>query len=148
GQWQQRGPHPAEIEADRRENPSGDRRSVVAHRQRYVRGLPRLRRANRRRTPQRHPLDARLHHMQGKAELVIVASTVTIELLIEFYREKFNQLLQHQAHARQVTQYDANNTYQYIINREDVQLTWLAKAIADGGGAVPDAPTTMQDTGG
>ena len=76
------------------------------------------------------------------------APTGTIELLIEFYREKLDQLLQHQAHARQVTQYDANNTYQYIINREDVQLTWLAKAIADGGGAVPDGPATIQDIGG
>ena len=32
-------------------------------------------------------------------------------------------MLQHQAHARLVGQYDANNTYQYIINREDVQLS-------------------------
>jgi len=68
-------------------------------------------------------------------------SSGTVELLIEFYREKLLQLLTHQAHARHVAQYDANNTYQYIINREDVQLTWLAKAIADAGGAVP--PSTM-----
>src|SRR5258706_432603 len=31
-----------------------------------------------------------------------------------------------------------NNTRQYIINREDVQLTWVAKAIAELGGTVPD----------
>ena len=54
----------------------------------------------------------------------------TVELLIEFYREKLAQLLQHQTHARHVSQYDANNTYQYIVNREDVQLTWLARAIS------------------
>ena len=72
-------------------------------------------------------------------------SSGTVELLIEFYREKLQQLLEHQAHARHVSQYDANNTYQYIVNREDVQLTWLAKAIADGGGAVPDAPTAISD---
>ena len=74
-------------------------------------------------------------------------STGALELLIEFYRDKLAQLLQHQAHARHVSQYDANNTYQYIINREDVQLTWLAKAIADGGGAVPDASSPMANIG-
>jgi hypothetical protein len=65
------------------------------------------------------------------------ASTLT--LLTEFYTEKLASLIQHQAHARLVSQYDANNTYQYIINREEVQLGWLAKAIADAGGAVPEA---------
>jgi hypothetical protein len=75
------------------------------------------------------------------------AQTETIELLIEFYRDKLAQLLRHQAHARYVTQYDANNTYQYIINREDVQLTWLAKAIGDGGGAVPDVAAPVVDAG-
>jgi hypothetical protein len=74
---------------------------------------------------------------------VTATSTGALELLIEFYRDKLVQLLQHQAHARHVSQYDANNTYQYIINREDVQLTWLAKAVADGGGAVPDASSPV-----
>ena len=63
----------------------------------------------------------------------------TLDILGEFYTGKLASLLQHQAHARLVTQYDANNTYQYVINREDVQLTWLAKAIADAGGAVPES---------
>jgi AcrR family transcriptional regulator len=87
-------------------------------------------------------VDARLHHLQGKAELVI-------ELLIEFYGEKLSALLQHMAHARMVTQYDANNTYQYVINREEVQLGWLATAIADAGGAVPEAaPGSAPSAGG
>jgi hypothetical protein len=34
-----------------------------------------------------------------------------------------------------VSQYDVNNTYQYVINREEVQLSWLAKAIEELGGA-------------
>ena len=45
--------------------------------------------------------------------------------------------MRHQAAARLVSQYDVNNTYQYIINREEVQLSWLAKAIEELGGAVP-----------
>jgi len=61
----------------------------------------------------------------------------TLGLLTEFYTEKLASVTQHEAHARRVTQYDANNTYQYIINREEVQLGWLAKAIADAGGPVP-----------
>ena len=63
----------------------------------------------------------------------------TLGLLTEFYSEKLASLLRHQAHARLVRQYDANNTYQYIINREEVQIGWLATAIADGGGTVPES---------
>lgn len=62
-------------------------------------------------------------------------------LLEEFHGEKLAMLMRHQAGARGVGQYDANNTYQYIINREDVQLSWLAKAIAALGGLpVASAP--------
>ena len=46
----------------------------------------------------------------------------------------------HAASARFVANYDFNNTYQYVINREDVQLQWLRDAIADLGGAVDDVP--------
>ena len=59
-------------------------------------------------------------------------------LLREFYRDKLAMLLRHQAGARLVDQYDQNNTYQYIINREDAQLSWVGKAIADLGGAAGD----------
>jgi hypothetical protein len=62
--------------------------------------------------------------------------TDTLALLQEFYRERLSMLLQHQAGARLIQQYDVNNTYQYIVNRDDVQLSWLAKAIEELGGAV------------
>ena len=68
----------------------------------------------------------------------------TLALLSEFYTDKLASVLQHQANARLVSQYDANNTYQYVINREEVQLSWLAKAIADGGGTVPDTAPAPQ----
>ncbi len=58
-----------------------------------------------------------------------------LQLLQEFYREKLAMLLRHEAGARAVAQYDANNTYQYIINREDTHLSWLSAAIASLGGA-------------
>jgi len=62
--------------------------------------------------------------------------TDTLALLQEFYREKLTMLLQHQAGSRLVGQYDVNNTYQYIVNRDDVQLSWIAKAIEELGGRV------------
>jgi hypothetical protein len=78
-------------------------------------------------------VDARLHHVQGKAEFV----TDLLPLLQEFYREKLASVLRHIAGARVVSQYDANNTYQYIINREETQLSWLAQAIVELDGEVP-----------
>ncbi|PWT84074.1 MAG: hypothetical protein C5B57_05480 [Blastocatellia bacterium] len=63
--------------------------------------------------------------------------TGLLPLLEEFYREKLAMMLRHQAAATVVGQYDANNTYQYIIAREDVQLSWVASAIGELGGTVP-----------
>ena len=66
--------------------------------------------------------------------------TDTLPLLLEFHRDKLAMLLRHEAAARRVGQYDVNNTYQYIVNREEVQLTWLENAIAELGGT-PAAQT-------
>jgi len=60
-----------------------------------------------------------------------------LAILRDFHRDKLTLRQRHVAVARQVSQYDANNTYQYVINREEVQLTWLAKAIEELGGAMP-----------
>jgi len=65
--------------------------------------------------------------------------TDLLPLLQQFYQEKLASLLRHQAGARLIGQYDVNNTYQYIINREDTQLSWLAAAIAELGGTVDDS---------
>jgi hypothetical protein len=82
-------------------------------------------------------VDPRLHHLQGKAGFV----NDLLPLLQEFHRDKLAMLLRHQAAARAVAQYDANNTYQYIINREDTHLSWLTAAIASLGDP-PDATMT------
>ena len=65
--------------------------------------------------------------------------TDLLPLLQEFYRDKLSEVLQHIADARVVTDYDANNTYQYIINREETQLSWVAQAIVELAGEVPTA---------
>lgn len=65
--------------------------------------------------------------------------TALLSTLQEFYRDKLSTMLRHQASARVVDSYDANNTYQYVINREEAQLSWVAQAIVDLGGEVPEA---------
>ena len=62
-----------------------------------------------------------------------------LALLQDFHREKLAALLRHQAGARLVGQYDLNNAYQYIVNREETQLSWVASAIAELGGTTTDA---------
>lgn len=66
-----------------------------------------------------------------------MTDTDTLPLLLEFYRDKLDAVAGHIAGARLVTQYDANNTYQYVVNREETQLAWLRTAIMDLGGPVP-----------
>ena len=63
-----------------------------------------------------------------------------LQLLREFYREKAWLRQRHVEGARFVSNYEFNNTYQYVINREDVQLSWVRDAITDLGGTVDDVP--------
>jgi hypothetical protein len=77
-------------------------------------------------------VDPRLYRLQGKAGVV----TDLLPLLQEFHREKLEMMLRHQAGARFMRQYDVNNTYQYIVNRDDVQLSWLETAIRELDGTV------------
>ena len=63
-----------------------------------------------------------------------------LTLLREFHREKSALRARHVAGARLITDYNFNNTYQYVINREDVHLAWLRDAIADLGGTPEEAP--------
>jgi hypothetical protein len=66
-----------------------------------------------------------------------VKSDSLVDLLLEFYREKLALIDRHQEGARFIRQYDFNNTYQYIIAREETHLAWVGAAIADLGGTVP-----------
>ena len=57
-----------------------------------------------------------------------------LSILREFHREKLTLRERHVAVACHVSNYAFNNTYQYIIAREDVHLSWLEAAIAELGG--------------
>jgi hypothetical protein len=77
-----------------------------------------------------------------------VKSTELLALLRDFYRDKLTLRQRHVAVAKHVPDYDFNNTYQYIVAREDVQLNWLRDAITDMGGTLEDvAEPTIQGSG-
>ena len=58
-----------------------------------------------------------------------------LSVLREFHRDKLTLRQRHVAVAREVGDYEFNNTYQYVISREDTHLAWLEAAIAELGGA-------------
>jgi hypothetical protein len=57
-------------------------------------------------------------------------------LLSEFAAERLALLKRHEAGAVVVAHYDFNNTYQYVINREETHLAWLQTALAEFGATV------------
>lgn len=66
------------------------------------------------------------------------ATGTLAELFRDVHRAKLTMRQRHAAVAKQVSDYAFNNTYQYVINREDVHLQWLEAALAESG-ATPDA---------
>ncbi len=54
-----------------------------------------------------------------------------VPLLSGFAAERLALLQRHEAGARSVAHYDFNNTYQYVIAREETHLTWLQNALAE-----------------
>ena len=61
------------------------------------------------------------------------------QLLTEFAAARLGIIERHEASARAVSHYDFNNTYQYVINREETHLSWLQNALAEYGAVVPAA---------
>jgi hypothetical protein len=82
-------------------------------------------------------VDSRLHNLQGKTKLV--KSTEMLELLRQFHRDKLAMRQRHVAAAQVVSDYNFNNTYQYIIAREDMHVRWLGDAVLDLGGQLDEA---------
>ena len=61
------------------------------------------------------------------------------KFLTDFAGERLALLQRHEAAARVVGHYDFNNTYQYVIAREETQLSWLQSALAELGAALPQS---------
>ncbi len=70
------------------------------------------------------------------------------QLLREFYLHRLALLMQHEAVARLVSDYDVNNAYQYVINREETHVSWLQHALLDSGGQIPPDPPLPSVTSG
>jgi hypothetical protein len=83
-------------------------------------------------------VDASLHHLQREAEGVNQPELQ--HLLREFYLERLSLLMQHESAARFVSDYDVNNAYQYVINREETHVSWLQHALLDVGLDIPADP--------
>ena len=62
-------------------------------------------------------------------------------LLRDFYLERLSLLMMHESGARFVSDYDVNNAYQYIINREETHVSWLQHALLDVGLEIPADPS-------
>jgi len=58
-------------------------------------------------------------------------------LLTDIAAERLALLQRHEAAARVVSHYDFNNTYQYVISREETHVQWLQSALAEFGAALP-----------
>ena len=70
------------------------------------------------------------------------------QLLREFYLERLALLMQHEAVGAHVTDYDVNNAYQYIINREETHISWLQHALLDLGAPMPPRPGASPTSAG
>jgi hypothetical protein len=63
--------------------------------------------------------------------------------LAAFAAERLALLQRHEAGARVVSHYDFNNTYQYVIAREETHLTWLRNALAEFTAPMPAAAAAL-----
>ena len=65
------------------------------------------------------------------------------QLLTDFAAERLALLQRHEAAARMVSHYDFNNTYQYVIAREETHISWLQSALAEFGISLPPPSATL-----
>jgi hypothetical protein len=77
-----------------------------------------------------------------------VTATELLNLLREFYLEKLTMLRRHEAAARHVSSYEFNNTYQYVIAREETHVSWVADAVQDAGGQLDTVSEPQLDVSG
>jgi len=81
-------------------------------------------------------MDTLLHHLQGEAGLTMQPQELRA-LLTEFAAERLALLARHESGARVVSHYDFNNAYQYVIAREETQVSWLQSALTELGVDLP-----------
>ena len=65
-----------------------------------------------------------------------------LKFLTDITADRVAILQRHEASARVVSHYDFNNTYQYVISREETHVQWLESALAEFDVGLPQAATT------
>lgn len=74
----------------------------------------------------------------------MAAAPETIQALLStITADRLAILTRHEASARVVAHYDFNNTYQYVVNREETHVRWLTDALADVGSPVPPSAASL-----
>jgi hypothetical protein len=88
-----------------------------------------------------------VHQLQGEAEGVTSTTSPSAPtqraLLQEAYRDRFALLRRHIDGATRMADYEFNNTYQYVIGREEIHVQWLRDAVIDLGAEVPAEPSAL-----
>jgi hypothetical protein len=74
-----------------------------------------------------------------------VKATELLDTLKQFHKQKLTLLRRHVASARYVIDYDFNNTYQYVINREEMHVQWVADAVEDVATALGQTELKLDD---
>ena len=64
-----------------------------------------------------------------------------LKFLTDITADRLAILNRHEAAARVVSHYDFNNTYQYVISREETHLQWLQSALVEFGVGLPQPST-------
>jgi hypothetical protein len=65
------------------------------------------------------------------------------DFLVGFTAERVAIIERHEAGARVVSHYDFNNTYQYVISREETHLSWLGHALQELDKPLPNASESL-----
>ena len=65
------------------------------------------------------------------------------KFLTDFAGERLALIQRHEAAARVVGHYDFNNTYQYVIAREEMHVAWVADAVQDVSGDLGHGEATI-----
>jgi hypothetical protein len=88
-------------------------------------------------------VDAGVHQLQGETGVAVSPDEIR-SLLTSFTADRLALLARHEAGAKVVSHYDFNNAYQYVIAREETQLSWLQSALEElGVSALPPAAAVL-----
>jgi hypothetical protein len=81
--------------------------------------------------------------VQGETKGVSTQQNELRDLLSRAAAERLALIQRHEAGARVVSHYDFNNTYQYVISREETHLSWLQNALAELDAPLPPAASAI-----